>query len=1076
VEPSSDDGPRGWLSSPIWAQGSNVEGNTIKQLLVPRSRFPLIQERDGRLLIANLYGSWPAFSVGDTLPDDQLVAQVPLGSASGDELTRAAWVGPRLVSSPAEVLMTYPNAVRFETSAGQDGEGLRAPQRGGVHAALAYWTTGRLEPGTIVMPTGTGKTETMIALLVAAQPSLVLVLVPSDALREQIAAKFERLGILQELGIIDPSAARPVVGRLLHRISSPESAEQFAEMCNVIVATPNVLMSTSDEVREALLNRCSHLFIDEAHHVAASTWGAIRDAFADRPVLQFTATPFREDGHRIAGRQIYAFPLRLAQARGYFSRINYTSIIDFDDLDRSVATAAVKQLREDIEAGRDHILMARVDSIRRTADILPIYEALAPELKPLVLSSATSARSRKAALKDIGERVSRIIICVNMLGEGFDLSALKVAAIHDPKKSLAVTLQFIGRFTRTSDSATLGEASAFVARKDVASDKRLRLLYAEDSDWNAVIRDLSESAVEEQQEISDFETGFTSRPEEVDVRNLLPKMSTVVYRTPSESWDPMAITEYFGEENLLTLPIGLNAEAGVAWCVVEHRNDVRWGEVRTVEEVVYELFILYFDQDRHLLYINSSENSGVFQELAVAVCGDGVWRFVGSTVYRVMGDISRLTPTNVGVLDIHSQFRRFSMHVGSDVSEGFSVAEASTKTQTNISGNGYRDGERINISASIKGRIWTHASASSLRHWCDWCDVVGTKLLDDSISIEDVIGNFLLPQEIDERPDAVLLGIEWPWQILIGGPERFMLQPANGGPPFPLVDVEVVPADTERTGPLRFTFRSEAWSTPYQAEYIDSTVKFRCEVAQELEVVTARSRQRLSAWLDDQGLTFLLEKDQLIDQHGLLFSSDPHRAPYPRDRLQPIDWEGTDLHVESQGPERRSDSIQARAFASLTAQDEWDIVLDDDGNGEVADLVALRLDDKGLLIKFVHCKFAHGDSPGARVADLYEVCGQASKSVAWRRSDMEPFFRYLGHRARKKQNRTGVSPFLVGDERAFIRLQDMAQIGKRRLEMVIAQPGLSAQTASDAQLELLASTEAYLRNTVNAPLAVWCSA
>lgn len=38
------------------------------------------------------------------------------------------------------------------------------------------------------------------------------------------------------------------------------------------------------------------------------------------------------------------------------------------------------------------------------------------------------------------------IICVDMLGEGFDFPNLKIAAIHDPHKSLANTLQFIGRF------------------------------------------------------------------------------------------------------------------------------------------------------------------------------------------------------------------------------------------------------------------------------------------------------------------------------------------------------------------------------------------------------------------------------------------------------------------------------------------------------------------------------------------------------------------------------------------------------------------------------------------------------
>ena len=40
------------------------------------------------------------------------------------------------------------------------------------------------------------------------------------------------------------------------------------------------------------------------------------------------------------------------------------------------------------------------------------------------------------------------MVCVDMLGEGFDLPALKVAAIHDPHKSLGVTLQFVGRFAR----------------------------------------------------------------------------------------------------------------------------------------------------------------------------------------------------------------------------------------------------------------------------------------------------------------------------------------------------------------------------------------------------------------------------------------------------------------------------------------------------------------------------------------------------------------------------------------------------------------------------------------------------
>jgi superfamily II DNA or RNA helicase len=1067
------DGTGHWQSPPVWADAALFEQNPVKQLLVPGCRFSVVGEHEGRSVIENDFGRWPAFAAGSAAPAGQLAAQLPLGTGPGQQFRRATWVGPTTRMAPSSVLDSYPGSLNFEEeTAGRSG--LRIPQRGAVHAVLGYWTTERAEPATVVMPTGTGKTETMLALLVAGRPSLLLVLVPSDALREQIAAKFERLGVLQELGIVKSTAARPVVGRVLHGFTSATTATAFAAACNVIVATPNVLASCSDEARTALLERCSHLFVDEAHHVAAQSWSSIREAFIGRPVVQFTATPFREDGHRVTGRQIYAFPLRLAQEQGYFSRINYTSIIDFDDLDESLATAAVDQLRQDLAAGHDHILMARVENIPRARQVLPIYQRLAGDLNPVILNSSISKRAQREARAGIAGRTSRIIVCVNMLGEGFDLPALKVAAIHDPRKSLAVTLQFIGRFARTATDSSLGEASAFVARREIASDKRLRLLYAEDSDWNIVIRDLSETAVEGQQQISDFETGFTSRPEEVDVRNLQPKMSTVVYQTPTDTWDPLAIIDYIGEENLLTVPIGLNQKAGVAWCVQVHRSDVRWGDIKTVEEVIYELFILYFDRARRLLYINSSENSGVFQELAEVIAGTGAVRFTGSTVYRVMGDIQRLTPTNVGVLDIHSQFRRFSMHVGSDVSEGFTASEAQTKTQTNISGNGYRDGERINISASIKGRIWSHAAALSLKQWCDWCQVIGSKLLDDTISIDDVIGNFLIPQEISARPEAVLLGAEWPWQAYLVGSERFTLE--HGGTQFSLVDVALVPADEARTGPLRFSLRSESWQVTYQADYIAGRLTYRCEDAAEVQIVSARGTSPLSQWLNTNGLTLLLEGDQLIDPNGLLYHPDHDRPPYPRDRLQVLDWTGIDLRVESQGPGRQADSIQARAVTELLGEGDWDIVIDDDGNGEVADIVGLRLDDDGLLIKLVHCKFAHGDTPGARLADLYEVCGQASKSVTWRRSDMAPLFRYLDRRARRKQQRTHVSPFLVGDERSFYRLQDEAQVRKRRLEVVIAQPGLSAGVASNGQLDLLASTEAYLRNTVNAPLAVWCSA
>ena len=75
-----------------------------------------------------------------------------------------------------------------------------------------------------------------------------------------------------------------------------------------------------------MARRVQPLFVDEAHHVAAPSWRQMRDLFAERPVVQFTATPYREDGKRLGGRIIYEFPLREAQAEGYFAEIDYTSV------------------------------------------------------------------------------------------------------------------------------------------------------------------------------------------------------------------------------------------------------------------------------------------------------------------------------------------------------------------------------------------------------------------------------------------------------------------------------------------------------------------------------------------------------------------------------------------------------------------------------------------------------------------------------------------------------------------------------------------------------------------------------
>ena len=89
---------------------------------------------------------------------------------------------------------------------------LRTPQIGALHALLAHWSKSA-EPATLVLPTGTGKTETLLAAILTKRPKKTLVLVPSDPLREQTFDKACTWGRLGELGILPENSVNyPVVG------------------------------------------------------------------------------------------------------------------------------------------------------------------------------------------------------------------------------------------------------------------------------------------------------------------------------------------------------------------------------------------------------------------------------------------------------------------------------------------------------------------------------------------------------------------------------------------------------------------------------------------------------------------------------------------------------------------------------------------------------------------------------------------------------------------------------------------------------------------------------------------------
>lgn len=338
------------------------------------------------------------------------------------------------------------NKFCFPKSNSDDEVGFRSAQLGALYAIKSHWTVSS-KAATIVMPTGTGKTEVMIATVVSECCSKTCIIVPSDLLRKQTIKRFSTLGKLREIGAINESFENPIVGCLM---SSPKDITELQELLdrsNLIITTMSLLNSGyfKNELIQLLASTCDTVIIDEAHHVPANSWKKVKNAFESVKCLQFTATPFRNDGKKIDGDIIYNFPLGLAQERGYFKPINFYPVYEFDSdkKDLSVAKKAVELLESDIANGLPHLLLVRVSSQGRAKVLYEnIYQKYYSQYAPVLIISSNSAADNRSALQSVTDGISRIIVCVDMFSEGIDIPQLKICAIHDKYKSLPITIQF----------------------------------------------------------------------------------------------------------------------------------------------------------------------------------------------------------------------------------------------------------------------------------------------------------------------------------------------------------------------------------------------------------------------------------------------------------------------------------------------------------------------------------------------------------------------------------------------------------------------------------------------------------
>lgn len=1016
----------------------------------------------------------------DDLP--VLKVKVPSQINSLNEETELVWIRHPLKPidecTPEQITENWIGKFRFKTEEIEHGiSGLRTPQIGALHAISAEFSRStNIEPCTVVLPTGTGKTETMLSTTIYHRCHKVLVLVPSNSLRDQVGDKFKTLGCLPELGVIDDDILFPAVTKIKRRIKTATEARELLAKSNVLIATPQILTSkySSPDVLDTICRECSHLFVDEAHHISAQKWSEIRDKFKGKRVVQFTATPFRNDTQSLGARIIYNYTMSEAQQAGYFTSVELQPVEEYfeNQMDTAIAEKALSILRQDWEKGYDHLMMARTKTKERAQAVYALYRKLAPELNPILVYSTLSKKEQNHRLEALKNKAAKIVVCVDMLGEGYDLPNLKIAAIHDHHKSLAITLQFIGRFTRVSNKENLGTASAVVNIADPGIEGALQKLYAIDADWDAVLRRLSENQIEREvrlQEVVDSLKGEGDLHKQLSLWNLHPSFSVMLFQTDCQYWNPERFVELSFTHDAQWHAISTDENLLVILALSS--TTVKWGNFKDIKDLNYKILMAHWDQERNGLFIYSNDYKGFkVEKLAEKLCGDSAVVMSGKQIFNVLNGIEYPLVTNLG--SAQNGAISFTQFFGPNVTEGLSNVERSTSTLSNIAALGYEEGEKVLWGCSErKGKVWS-PKAGSVADWLDWVKAAWDKVISGDTDEANITRDFLRPIRIDQPHGSKPISVQWGEQLQQRYEDKVHVY--FGTTSHYLYEVDLKVDWDEATYNPVITFESQGISSKYELEISSDHTRgydYQLLNGEQLSIQFGNSDPEPLIDVMVKDPIYIYYADGSFSYNCYWIEVKDNIGEFHRDNCTVMDWP-VNIANESMGKQKLADSIQYHTWQCIN--DEFDIIINDDGSGEAADLVAVKsLSDK-IILNLYHCKYSHGEQPGARLNDLYEVCGQAQRSVRWKHVGLPYVYRHIKQRE-GHWHRKGYSRFLKGDIAMLESLKNRARTTPVEFQVFIVQPGMSKKKATEEMLKLLGTAELFIKKTTMAELQVWCS-
>lgn len=951
-----------------------------------------------------------------------------------------------------------------------DTPGLRDAQRGALFAVGAHFTQ-RSEAAIVTMPTGSGKTAVLQACAFLLKANRVLILTPSRLVREQIADDFKALGVLKRLGALPHEIEPPRVMATAGRIVDPTGWEAMRDFQVVVATVPSV----SPHLAEIPLppdDLFDLILVDEAHHSPAITWRMMLDVFPAARKVLFTATPFRRDDREIKGRFVYSYDLKRAYDDGVFGHISYQPVPvpngpgdERQREDIAIATAAEARLAADRAAGFDHLLMVRTDGRTRAIGLEAIY-AKHTRLRLQSIHGQHSLAHVKKVLAKLKDGTLDGIICVNMLGEGFDMPRLKVAAVHAPHRSLAVTLQFIGRFARTA-GANLGDATFLAAPSAV--EVEAKRLYATGAVWAEMIPNLSEARVtrevEARETLDTFNIAMPTVPDLSDLSlfTISPYAHVKIFRLR----EPFDITKEpsFGVDRE-TVFGRVSEKENSSIYITRKAGTVAWSDDDRLIDVRFDVFIFYYDMKARLLFVCASKRAdGLYRRIVRDLVGYDPRILSVEMLNRALKELDQARFYNIGMKNRQqsSLTESYRMLAGSHVDEAIRPEDARLFNRGHCFGSAVEDGKDITIGLSSASKIWSN-TAFPLPELLGWCRKLARKIHDKKAAVTGSKLDLLQTGKMVTRiPARVLFGV-WAKSVYID-PPLAVFDRAGQISSTPLTDIDLIVESSDADTAV-FKLEGHQLSTTLIFRLSsDAFFAYQDDNQTRVRLRRGRDEEDLVDYLNDDPLALMLDDwSSLVgDEH--LSAPEGGFEPYDRGLIEAVDWaaEGIDVTIEYEAGPRLQTSIQGYLSRVLDAL-PYDVVYWDHGSGEAADFVTFAIRaDGGADIRFFHCKSSSSTNPGNRVGDLYEVCGQAVKGIIW--CDLPRLVdRLLGRFARK----AGMAKFIRGDAaqlRAFSTLRPV------HYQMVVVQPGIARGVMDQKLGEILGAANTHLVNAGHLELA-----